>query len=295
MLRRFLNVFRAWQLDADIREELDFHRSQTAGTFGNATLIHEQAREANTLVWIEAVVQDLRYGLRQLARTPFVSAAAVLSLGLGIGANTAIFSLMNAVLPGSLPLSFPEELSLIVKANRKGGSRGNFSHPFGRILAGAQSFSGLLVTAQPGRIRISADGVDQRVTGESVSASYFDVLGLKPAAGRFFAKGEDVPGAPDHAVISYGYWERRFGFDPAAVGKTIEKDGYTHVIFGVAPLEFFGVSAGSSVDLWTTFSRTSPRFLNGPGMNYLQIIGRRKPGSNRPRRRQRPMRCSVLT
>ena len=80
-----------------------------------------------------------------------------------------------------------------------------------------------------------------------MSASYFDVLGLKPAAGRFFAKGEDVPGAPDHAI---GYVAgRRFGFDPAAVGKTIEKDGYTHVIIGVAPPEFFGVSAGSSVDL----------------------------------------------
>ncbi len=278
MLRGLLNVFRARQLDADIREELDFHRSQTAGAFGNPTLIREQAREASTHVWLETILQDLRYGLRQLARTRFVSAAAVLSLALGIGANTAIFSLVNAVLLRSLPVSHPEQLLLVVKANRKSESRGNFSHPFAQVLAGAQSFSGLIVTAQPGRIRISADGVDQRVTGEIVSADYFDVLGLRPAAGRFFAKRDDVPGAPDNAVISYAYWERRFGLDPAAVGKTIEKDGYIHTIIGVAPSEFFGVATGSSVDLWTTFSRTPPRFLNSAGMNYLQIIGRRKAG-----------------
>lgn len=278
MLQRFLNLFRSRLLDEDIREELDFHRSQSSGAFGNVTRIHEEAREASTYVWLETILQDVRYGLRQLGKSPLISAAAVLSLALGIGANTAIFSLINAVLIRSLPVSHPEELSLVVKPNRKRGSRGAFSHPFVKVLSGARSFSGLIVTAGPGRINLSIDGVDQRVTGETVSVDYFRVLGLTPAAGRFFVQGEDVPGAPDHAVISYGYWQRRFGLDAGVVGKTFDKDGYSYTIIGVAPQEFFGVSAGSSVDVWTTFSRTSARSLNSPGMNYLQVIGRRKAG-----------------
>src|SRR5262245_51081859 len=103
MLRRLFNLLRSRRLDDDIREELEFHRSQTAGTFGNATAIQEQAREASTLVWLETIAQDVRYGFRQLRRTPIVSAAAILSLALGIGANTAIFSLLNALLLKSVP------------------------------------------------------------------------------------------------------------------------------------------------------------------------------------------------
>jgi predicted permease len=278
MLRRLLNLFRPNQLAAEIHEELEFHRGQTAGSFGNITLIQEQTRAASTVVWLETLVQDIRYGLRQLRKAPVLSTVAVLSLALGIGANTAVFSLVNAVLLRSLPVAHPDELSLIVKKDRF-NNRGNFSYPLSRLVREeARSFSGTLITSQPGRSKVSVNGSEQAVTTENVSANYFAVLGLTPAAGRFFTTHEDEPGAPDYAVISYNYWQRQFGMDPAAIGKTVEGGGLPITIVGVAPREFFGISVGSSVDLWTTLSRIPKMLLDNPGMNFLQLVGRRKPG-----------------
>jgi hypothetical protein len=278
MFRRFLNLFRPNRLEAEIREELEFHRAQTSGSFGNMTRIREQTRAASTVVWLETLVQDLRYGLRQLRKAPVLSAVAVLSLALGIGANTAIFSLVDAVLLRWLPVAHPEQLSLLVKKDRR-NNRGNFSFPFAQLLRSeAKSFSAALLTSQPGRSKISLNnGLEQTVTTEDVSANYFAVLGLNPSAGRFFATGEDEPGAPDYAVISHGYWQRHFARDPGAIGKTIEKSGNPVTIIGVAPPEFFGISAGSSIDIWATFARVPKKFIN-PGMNFLQILGRRRPG-----------------
>ena len=278
MLRRLLNVLRPTRLDADILEELEFHRSQTQGRFGNLTRIREQTRDASTVVWLESFIQDVRYGLRQLRRTPGLSAVAVLSLALGIGANTAIFSLMNAVLLRALPVADPEALSLLVKTDRL-GNRGGFSYPFSQLLRrDATSFSGMLFTTQPGRSVVSVSGTEHTVSSENVSANYFAVLGLTPAAGRFFVTGEDNPGSPDYAVISHGYWRRRFALDPGAIGRTIERNGEPVTIIGVAPPAFSGISVGSPVDVWTTLSRVPKMSLNNPGFNFLQLLGRRRPG-----------------
>ena len=243
MLRRLLNLFRPNRLAAEIREELEFHRGQTAGCFGNVTRIQEQTRAASTVVWLETLLQDIRYGLRQrLRKAPVLSTVAVLSLALGIGANTAVFSLVNAVLLRSLPVAHPEELSLLVKKDRL-NNRGNFSDPFSQLVrTQARSFSATLITSQPASSKVSINGSDQVVTTENVSDNYFSVLGLTPAAGRFFTTHEDEPGAPDYAVISYNYWQRQFGADPATIGKTVENGGLPLTIIGVAPREFFGIS-----------------------------------------------------
>jgi hypothetical protein len=103
MLRRFLNIFRSRRLEAEIREEIEFHRTQSNGSFGNATLIADRMRDASTVAWLESCLQDLRYGLRQLLKSPVLLAVAVLSLSLGIGANTAIFTLINAIMLQLLP------------------------------------------------------------------------------------------------------------------------------------------------------------------------------------------------
>src|ERR1041384_6236266 len=125
MLRRLLNLFRPGRLEAEIREELEYHRSRSSGSFGNLTAFQEQTREASTIVWLETLVQDLRYGVRQLRRTPLVTMAAMLSLALGIGANTAIFTLLNAVILRSLPVPVPGRLVLFYDEISSGVYSGN--------------------------------------------------------------------------------------------------------------------------------------------------------------------------
>ncbi len=111
-MRKLLNLLRHRSLDADIQEELEFHRSQTGGSFGNATRIHEQIRDESTVIWLESLLGDIRYGLRQLARTPVLVTIAILSLALGIGANTAVFTLINAIMLQWLPVQDPARLVL---------------------------------------------------------------------------------------------------------------------------------------------------------------------------------------
>ena len=123
MLRRFLNLFRPNQLESELREELEFHRSQTKGSFGNVAIIMEDTRSANTIGWLESLIKDACYGLRQLRRTPVLTMVAVLSLALGIGANTAIFTLINAIMLQNLPVQDPARLVLFYD----GISQGDYS------------------------------------------------------------------------------------------------------------------------------------------------------------------------
>jgi len=131
MLRRLLNLFRPNRLEAEIREELEYHRDRTSGAFGYYTAIQDQTREASTIVWLETLVQDVRYGLRQLARTPLVTVVAVLSLALGIGANTAIFTLIDNVMLQSLPVKEPGRLVLFYDGFATGTYSGDSLLPGG--------------------------------------------------------------------------------------------------------------------------------------------------------------------
>lgn len=299
MLRRFLNLFRPNRLDDEIREELEFHRAQTQGAFGNSTAIQEQTRDASTLVWLETIFKDIRYSLRQFGKARGFVLAAVLSLALGIGANTAIFTLIDAVMLQNLPVKDPGKLVLFFDDVSTGVYSGD-GFP-GRIFSYASweyfrdhnvSFENLCAFRQgvdPFMMHVAGSpetGPKERVGGHLVSGSYFDVFGLSPAVGRLLKPTDDLLNAPSVAVISYDFWNRRFHLNPSAVGTQIDLNSIPFTIVGVAPQEFFGERVQAPPDFWIPLDR-QPQVL--PRQNYvsdrqaywLNLIGRLRPGVTR--------------
>jgi len=238
---------------------------------------------------MHTLLNDLRYGLRMLRKSPGFTVVAVLSLSLGIGANTAIFSLLDAVLLKMLPVQNPEQLVVINTAGPKGSSN-DYSYPvFERFRDQQQIFSGVFAASNTDKlsIKVNAPGNSaepEPVGGKLVSGSYFSVLGVKPIIGRAFTTEEDrVPGGHPVAVISYGYWQRRFGRNPAVVGQTFTLNDTSFTIIGVTPPEFFGEVVGDAPDLWLP-TMMQPQVQ--PGRNFLKIrfvtwvtlMARLKPG-----------------
>ncbi len=295
MFRRFLNLFRPNRLEADIREEIEFHRAQSSGSFGNATLIAERMRDASTIAWLETCVQDIRYGLRQLLKSPVLLAVAVLSLALGIGANTAIFTLINAVMLQLLPVRDPAGLVLFSDAVSEGTSSGDLigdalSYPFYQDLhSNNRAFQDLCA------FREGEDDVTLHVRGEPntqvgyasvhlVSGNYFDVLGVNAAAGRLLRDSDDTPASLPVAVMSYGFWNTRFHLNPAILGKTVVLNGTAFTVVGVADASFFGERIRTSPDFWLTLS-FQPQImirerslLDALNAYWLNCMGRLKPG-----------------
>src|SRR5215475_1636581 len=224
--------------------------------------------------------QDLRYGARMLMKNPGLTSVAALTLALGIGANTAMFSLIDAVLLKSLPVRKPDELVLL---------SGEYSYHGLRILREYDQVSTGLAAFTDVRLGVSIAGQDEpTVLGHLVSGKYFSVLGVHPIIGRLLVDDDDrAPGAHPVAVISYGYWSRRFGADPAVVGKTIRLAGMPFTIIGVTPPEFFGVEVGRSPDIFAPVMM-APQFIDAPpGSNSIleadnyrifTLFGRLKPG-----------------
>ena len=200
------------------------------------------------------LLQDVRYALRLLAKNPVFTAVAVLTLALGIGANTAIFTLMNALLLRSLPVDHPEELVLLGGGRNWGMVSGVsktytiFSYAQYRYLVEHnQSFSGLAAfgstTAQISVRRGAGTApAAENAVSKLVSGNYFQVLGVPPLLGRTFNSQDDRPEAPPVAVISYRYWSREFSRSPEAVGHNLNVNGTPFTIIGVAPSQFFGES-----------------------------------------------------
>jgi hypothetical protein len=208
-----LNVLRPSRLEAEIREEIEFHRTQSGGSFGNATLIADRMRDASTVAWLETCLQDIRYGFRQLLKSPVLLAVAVLSLALGIGTNTAIFSLMNAIMLQLLPVRDPAGLVLFSDSVSEGTYSGDLvgaeiSYPFYQhIRTHNDSFQDLCAFRQ------GEDNVIMHVTGEPdtragyasvhlVSGNYFNVLGVRVAIGRLLRDSDDTPTSTPVAVMT---------------------------------------------------------------------------------------------
>src|SRR6266545_1184651 len=187
--------------------------------FGNVTRVREGFYELRRRLWWEQLGRDLRYGMRSLRKTPVFTAAVALTIAFGVGANTGVFSLMDAVLLRSLPVRHPGELFFLEAAGGDGRTLVPPYPCFARLRAQARSFAGMAAFASD-ELQIEIDGKPEQVVGQVASGNYFELLGVKPALGRLMAT-EDEELNPPVAVISDRYWRRRFGGDPAAIGKTI--------------------------------------------------------------------------
>ncbi len=201
---------------------------------------------------MESFIHDLRFGARMLIKNPGFTLVAALSLALGIGANTAIFSLLDALLLKPLPVKQPEQLVIVGTDTPSQPGRGFsfFSYPVFREIREKNSvFSGMF--ARSGlQMSLSGSGQTERVQGEVVSGNFFSVLGVNPLVGRLLTEADDqTPGEHPVAVISFNFWQRRFGADPQIVGKTISLNGYPFTIIGVSQQGFHGVEVGAAPDV----------------------------------------------
>src|SRR5436305_38857 len=217
-------------------------------------------------------MNDLRYALRTLAKSPGFTVVAVLTLALGIGPNTAIFSLVYGVL--LKPLPYPESDRLVGLAETYQGNRSELDVTYDefRFLADHNPvFQRLAVSTDVGFSVLTGD-IAERVTGLRVSQDFFATLGVRPALGRDFLSEEDQMGGASVAILSPGYWMRRFGGDPGVVGRAIALDGRPTVIVGVMPPSFRWLSP---VDVWSTMGQVARSIGGGENLHF---VGRLKPG-----------------
>ena len=247
---------------------------------------------------METLLKDIRYGLRGLLKRKGFAAIAVLTLALGIGANTAIFTLVNAVMLKSLPVYKPEELVLFSDTTSEGTSLQD-SSPSGlwRRFSFAsyeyfrdhnQSFQEI-AALRSGESRLSVRQTDSqanaaaRAQGHLVSGNYFSLLGVQPMRGRMLTLEDDKAGAEPATVISHRYWEKQLNSDPAVVGKSLIINGTSFTVVGIAPREFFGVRVRQAPDFWLPLSfqpqiELRDSFITNKQAYWLAIVGRLKPG-----------------
>ncbi|HEV2247033.1 MAG TPA: ABC transporter permease [Terriglobia bacterium] len=282
---RFVALFRKGRLEQEINDELRAHlemlieenvrrgmtleeaRYAAMRSFGGVEQVKESYREQRGLPIMETLLQDIRFGLRQLRRNPGFTAVAVLTLALGIGANTAIFSLVNGILVNPLPYAEPERLVSaweatvppgILEALRRQGHTMD--------LAAYTLVSGFNLNGE----------TPLRLDGSTVSANLFSMLGVRPELGRIFRSGEDQPGQDNVVILSHSFWQNHFGGSPGVIGHSIKLDGINREIVGVMPSSFQLPS--DSTELWVPM-HIDPSSI-GPywGLWNYQLIGRLQPG-----------------
>jgi putative ABC transport system permease protein len=269
------------QSERDMSEEL---RALAAlaepGELGNLTLAAENARESWGWMWLSTLLADIRYGTRSFLRQPGFLAAAVLTLALGIGANTTIFSLINATLLKPLPFPDSERLVVVWKKYGKGPNNENIiSAPdFWDFRSQTHSFEGIAIFDSSGRgYNLSATGAEpEQVSGLRVSASFFTVLRAKPMLGRTFLAEEEQPGKDREVVLSYGLWKRRYGGNVGILGQMITIDGEKFTVIGVMPRQFSWQFWSGPRELWVPVGYTKTDY--GRGNNSFLSIARLKPG-----------------
>ena len=259
--------------------------------FGGIEPMKEAHRDGRTWRWIEDAVHDARYALRTLRRNPAFAVVATLTLALGIGANTALFSVIDALILRKLPVARPNDLVLFAVNEGSGPLNTYFSHPLyedfrdhATTLSGTALF--VDIVRRPLRVGPEAAADAQPVRSSAVSGNFFSVLGVQAAHGRTLTDNDDRRGAAEPvAVISHEYWISRFGADPDVVGRRVTMSDVPLTIVGVAPAGFFGADIGAAPDLWWPIQLTprldpdSTNTLSQRNSEWLRIIGRLRPGS----------------
>jgi predicted permease len=298
--RRARILFRKNDVESELADEVRLHvameadelerqgwdrrgaRREAQRRLGGVEPTKEGCRQTRPLRWMDDLIHDTLYGLRQLRRRPGFTVAVVLSLALGIGANTAIFSLLDAVMWRMLPVDRPEELWTVGE---------QFTHQAFRVLTEDDAVLAGAAAYARARLNVSIDGsVEPTAEGQLVSGGYFALLGVAPIAGRAIGPEDDrVPNAHPVAMLSDGYWARRFGRAPSTIGRVISISGTPFTVVGVAPPEFFGVEVGTAPDLYvpimmqptamrsTSFDLVSNSLL-ATISPWLRVLARVQPG-----------------
>jgi predicted permease len=301
MLVRLGGAFRNDSADREFAEELECHlqmhvddnvragmtqeeaRRQALLKLGGVEAVKELHRDRRGLPMAETFVRDLRHGLRRLARSPGFTAIAVLSLTIGIGANTAVFSLINAAVLQTLPVENADEIVSVTNAVSSRMFPG-FSYPNYRDYRDRNDVFSGLIAYRFAPLSLSHDGVNERLWGYLVTGNYFDVLGVRANRGRLIAPDDDrLPGAHPVAVVSYQSWQQRFGADPGIVGKDLVVNGRSYTVIGVAPQEFFGTEVIAAPEMWFPMAMQAQievgnEWLEERDVEPLFLQGRLKPG-----------------
>ncbi len=300
---RILNLLRPDRHARDLDRELAFHLDERADElrgaglseadaasearrrFGNRTAQKERTHDADVFVWLESAVADVRYALRALLASPGFALVAILSLALGIGANTAIFSLTNAVVLRSLPVQHPDQLmDVYMKSPGDNSPSDNnyFTNPlWEQIRADSNVFASSFAYADA-TFNLAPTGEVRNVGGARVSGDFFRALGVRAEAGRLLQQSDDFRGCPAVAAVSDGFAQREFGGAQAAVGHQITLSGNPFTITGVADPAFFGIEVGEHADVYAPICTETmfygPKVLDQRSRWYLLVVGRIKPG-----------------
>ncbi len=300
---RLKNALNPRQLDNELAEEMRDHIDRRAAdlrqqglsayeaerqarvAFGNISSTSERSRELRLWSALESTWQDVRYAWRGMLRNPLFALAAIVSLGLAIGANTAIYSIVDAVLLRSLPVPRPDRLFTLA-ATASDGPDDLVSYPlFGELREAAGDSARIALFDTPNRMEAEPNGPNgprEEVMQQFVSPDAFDVLGVPPAAGRLFSREEEGPPTPRPVVVlSYEYWRRRFGADPAVVGRSFTVSGRTYSILGVVREGFFGAEPGKFIDIWLPIALADPGIFSNAEFRPFRLLGRLAPETSR--------------
>ena len=300
-MRWVRRLFRKRALDNQLDSELRFHveqqtadnvavgmspteaRRRALAQFGGLEYIKEETRDARGTHFIESLVQDIRFALRIMRKTPLITTIALVSLALGIGANTAIFSLIDAVMLRMLPVQNPERLVQIrFKSPMFQDPSSSVTNPIWEQVRDHQDvFSGVFAWS-PRTFDLAAGGEENDINGIYASGDYFNVLGVRPAAGRLLAASDDIRSCPGVAVLSYGFWQDHYAGAQSVIGSFIRVNGHEFPIIGIAQRGFTGTDVGTpfGVAIPICAAAIFGRSLDDRTAWFLSMMGRLKPGAN---------------